>query len=47
MDAGEARHNGVHRFFIGKGATVTYDESMSAPAPAKVLGALTPLPRRS
>ncbi len=25
-DAGEARHNGVHRFFIGKGATVTYDE---------------------
>ena len=45
-DAGEARHNGVHRFFIGKGATVPMMKSMSAPAPAKVLGASTLLPRR-
>ncbi len=25
-DAGEARHNGVHRFFIGRGADVVYEE---------------------
>ncbi len=25
-DAGEAKHNGVHRFFIGKGADVVYEE---------------------
>ena len=25
-DAGEAKHNGVHRFFVGKGAEVLYEE---------------------
>lgn len=25
-DAGEARHNGVHRFFVGRGAQVRYEE---------------------
>ena len=32
----EARHNGIHRFFLGKGAKVVYEEkSMWAPGKAR------------
>ena len=37
----EARHNGIHRFFVGKGAKVVYEEKHGAQAPARATATLT------
>lgn len=42
-EAGEARHNGVHRFFVEKGAQVVYEEKHVGQGPGKGLRRIDPV----